>query len=166
MSFAPLCKYKEIVSSPQLHSELNGFAPGLTRAPAPCHTRAADVSYQKEVKLPKITTKEIGDSAENVAAIYLQKHGHKILDRNWKTKSCEIDIVSKKNSTIYFTEVKYRKNANQGGGIDAITNKKLKQMSFSAGYYSLVNKLDDKDLHLAVITVEGNPPTITDFIEI
>ncbi len=117
--------------------------------------------YQKP-----ITTKQIGDSAEDVVASYLIKQKHKILNRNWKTKYCEIDIVSKRKDIVYFTEVKYRKNTNQGGGLDAITGKKLNQMKFAANFYALNNKISDTNLRLAVASASGQPPEIDDFLEV
>ena len=114
----------------------------------------------------KITTKQIGDNAEDVVANYLIKQKHKILNRNWKTKYCEIDIVSKLKDIIYFTEVKYRKNANQGGGLDAITSKKLNQMKFAANFYALNNKITNTNLRLSVASVSGQPPKIDDFLEV
>ncbi|HZJ34679.1 MAG TPA: ribonuclease HII [Candidatus Angelobacter sp.] len=112
------------------------------------------------------TTKQIGDSAETVAAKYLQKHGHKILDRNWKTKYCEIDIVSQLDDTIYFTEVKYRKKADQGGGLAVITPKKIRQMKFAAEFYVLSNQLSDVNMRLAAMSLYGKPPIIEVFLEI
>lgn len=120
----------------------------------------------RKTKPSTITTKQIGDKAENVAAKYLQASGHKIIYRNWKTKYCEIDIISKYKNTIYFSEVKYRKNANQGGGLDAITAKKLKQMKFAAEFYAQKNKIIDTDLRLAVISLSGQPLKIDNFLEI
>lgn len=101
------------------------------------------------------TSKSIGDRAENMAANELVRNGHRILERNWKTKYCEIDIVSLHDEILYFTEVKYRKTNDQGGGIGAITNKKLSQMKFAAEYYGLSNGFDGHDLRLAVAIVQG-----------
>ncbi len=108
--------------------------------------------------------KRIGDIAENEVATYLQRQGHEIIERNWKTKYCEIDIVSSKDGTVYFTEVKYRKQPNQGGGLAAITPKKLNQMKFAAKFYAHTQKLNEKDLLLAVASVTGEPPEVEDFI--
>lgn len=36
--------------------------------------------------------------------------GHEIIERNWRTRYCETDIVSMKDDVLWFTEVKYRKN--------------------------------------------------------
>lgn len=81
------------------------------------------------------TSKAIGNKAEDEATRYLLSLGHVIVERNWKNKFCEIDIVSIKDTTLYFTEVKYRASVKQGGAIEAITPKKLKQMQFAAEFY-------------------------------
>ena len=166
LSFGPLKKYRSQPTSSTFGQ--NGFAPGLTRAPAPCRSRAADVLTQKGDRTTSatLTTKQIGDSAEDVAAKFLKKQGHRILDRNWKTKYCEIDIVSRIDDVIYFTEVKYRKTPNQGGGLAAITAKKLNQMKFAAEYYALSNQISDTNLRLATISLSGRPPIVENYLEI
>lgn len=110
------------------------------------------------------TTKTTGDRAENEAENYLLRNGHTILRRNWKTKYCEIDIVSQKENILYFAEVKYRKTDAQGGGIAAITKKKLNQMKFAAEYFVRVQNITDMDMLLAVITVEGTHFAIGEYL--
>lgn len=112
-----------------------------------------------------MTTKQIGDRAEEVVAKKLQKNGHTILERNWKTKFCEIDIVTRKNNTIYFTEVKYRRNNTAGGGMAAITPKKLKQMKFAAELYDLRHRSSVSDLRLAVAEVYGEGYVVNNWFE-
>ena len=112
------------------------------------------------------TTKQIGDAAEAEAAIFLEKEGHQILSRNWRTKFCEIDIVSRHGDTIYFTEVKYRKTDKQGGGLGALTAKKQRQMKFAAEYYSTKHGLSEVSLRLAAANVSGTPPTVVDFLKL
>ena len=112
------------------------------------------------------STKQIGDSAEDSAVKYLKSHGHKIIDRNWKTKFCEIDIISTLGDVTYFTEVKYRQKPNQGGGLAAITPKKLRQMKFAAEYYTAINQSIDTNLRLAAISLTGVQPTVEVFLEI
>jgi len=168
LSFAPLVKYRNYDRQSDSTFGQNGFTPGTIRAPAPYRTRVADVLAQKGVRAAsiKLTSKQIGDSAENVASEYLVRAGHKILNRNWKTKYCEIDIVSQKNDTIYFTEVKYRKKPDQGGGLSAITPKKLRQMKFAAEFYALSNQISDINLRLAVMALSGQPPELVEFVEV
>jgi putative endonuclease len=61
------------------------------------------------MKLSK-TNYQIGIDAENTAALYLQKMNYKILQRRWKSKSGEIDLISIKDNQLIFIEVKARKN--------------------------------------------------------
>lgn len=82
-----------------------------------------------------------GHDAEKVAADYLKKHGYRILALNWRHVRAEIDIVAEKREAfglkkhLIFFEVKYRKSAEQGHGLDYITPKKLLQMQFAAQLY-------------------------------
>lgn len=79
----------------------------------------------------EVTTKQIGDDGESLVADELASRGHTIIARNWRTRYCEIDIISLYGRTIYFTEVKTRKNDLHGDGFAAITAKKQRQMRFA-----------------------------------
>ena len=81
-----------------------------------------------------------GQLAENKVADMLQSGGYLILDRNWKTRKCEIDIVARKDNCVYFVEVKFRTSVAQGSGFEYITSAKLRQMEFAANYWVAVNK--------------------------
>jgi len=87
----------------------------------------------------KKTNHRSGHEAEKVAAVFLKEAGYKILDLNWRTRVCEIDIVAQKKKVMYFVEVKYRSTANQGGGLEYITPKKLNQMQFAAECWTQAN---------------------------
>lgn len=137
----------------------------LSFAPLQKYANSKTVA-KNPAKTDSITTKQVGDAGEAAAASYLKKHGHTILECNWKTKFCEIDIISRCNNTVYFTEVKYRKRADQGGGLAAITPSKLRQMKFAAEYFATVNKLTDADLRLSVVAVTGQPPLVETYLEI
>lgn len=113
-----------------------------------------------------ISTRAIGDDAEEVAAQFLLRQGHEIIARNWRTKYCEIDIVSHRGDTVYFTEVKYRRSDRQGDGFAAITLKKQRQMTFAAEFFAVTNGVHDKHLRLAAASVTGTPPQIVDFLEL
>ena len=89
--------------------------------------------------MPKTST-GTGRQAEAAVAKYLQHQGYKILDLNWRTRRCEIDIVTQKERTIYFIEVKYRSSDRQGDGIEFITPSKLKQMTYAAESWVAQNR--------------------------
>lgn len=110
------------------------------------------------------TTRDIGNAAEGVAAEYLQRNGYEVLERNWKNKVCEIDIVAQKDEVLYFVEVKYRKNERQGGGLAAITLKKLRQMKLASKMYLHFIKKDDAEARLAVAVLTENTENTLDFM--
>lgn len=91
-----------------------------------------------------------------------------VINRNWKTRWCEIDIVAGKGGVLYFVEVKYRSGSGQGGGIAALTSTKHKQMYFAAEYYMAKHGAFIKNYHeqrLAVIVVSPRavePPLLID----
>lgn len=103
------------------------------------------------------SAKQTGNEAESVSAAWLETDGFRIISRNWKTKFCEIDIIAEKNGRIYFVEVKHRRQAGQGGGIAAITDRKLRQMRFAAQLYLASHPADAQ---LAVMTTSGTKDTI------
>ena len=90
-----------------------------------------------------MSTTSVGREAEELVAEYLKTQGHKIVSMNWRTRWCEIDIVSKTKSCIYFTEVKYRSNNDWGEGFSYVTNSKLSQMKFAAEMWLNENKWSD-----------------------
>ena len=96
-----------------------------------------------------------GHNAEEAAANYLTSQGFSVLAKNWRTKTCEIDIVAKKDNVIYFCEVKYRGSDFQGDGFEYITPAKLKQVTYAAQTW--VNEQDwDGDYRLLAAAVSGD----------
>ena len=110
------------------------------------------------------TNYSVGHEAEKRAAEYLQKLGYTIRDMNWKNRFCEIDIVAKKDKTLYFVEVKYRKNYQQGAGLDYITPKKLRQMEFAAQMW-IQNHRWNYSYTLSAIEMTGEHFSVLNFIE-
>ena len=114
-----------------------------------------------------MTTRQIGDKGEQAAADWLAADGHEIVARNWRTRYCEIDIVSVKGKVLYFTEVKYRKNDDFGDGLAAITAKKQRQMRFAAELF-LAGKPECSGMaaKLLAASVSGDPPAVQAVVEV
>ncbi len=111
-----------------------------------------------------MTNFDHGRTAEAAAAEYLERNGYEVVAQNWRTRQCEIDVVATKNGTAYCVEVKYRLNNHQGGGLDYITSKKLKQMQFAAEVWASSSHWRG-DICLAAVEVAGQDYEITDFID-
>lgn len=111
-----------------------------------------------------MTTFDTGRKAEQVAADFLQQKGCTILQQNWRTRQCEIDIVARRGNIVYFCEVKYRAQARQGSGLDYITPKKLAQMRFAAELWVQTNEWQG-EYQLCAIEVSGPNFTITEVVK-
>lgn len=101
-----------------------------------------------------IKTTEQGQLAEAAVAALLEQQGFEVIDRNWKTRVCEIDIVAQKSKVIYFVEVKYRASQAQGGGYEYIADQKLKKMNFAAEIWKQTYGWDG-DCRLMAAAVSG-----------
>ena len=103
----------------------------------------------------KITSKQLGDRGEQVVVDYLVTAGHEIVARNYKTKLFEVDIVSRKDRALYFTEVKYRGSNDFGAGLDLNDKKKQEKMRLAvAGFLATHPEYADLTPILAVAAVE------------
>lgn len=114
-----------------------------------------------------MNTSSVGNRAEEKVADYLSHNGYQILSRNWKRPICEIDVIAKKDKIIFFVEVKYRSQSIQGGGLEYITPKKLKQMVYAAEIWSKENEWDgDYRLMAASVKNDGGELVLEDLLEI
>ena len=108
----------------------------------------------REIAEGKTTTKQLGDRGEQVVVDYLVESGHEIVARNYKTKLFEVDIISRKNEMLYFTEVKYRSDHDFGEALDFIDKKKQQKMHLAvAGFLATHPEYADFTPILAVAAV-------------
>ena len=121
------------------------------------------IGFSRE-NVEKKNTTRIGQCGEEAVVQFLMKKGHTIVARNFKTKFCEIDIVSILANSIYFTEVKYRKNST---GLLAITKDKQQQMRFAAEMFLKMKKeFKNYDPMLAVASVNGVDFEVVDWFSL
>lgn len=85
---------------------------------------------------------KIGKIGEQKATTYLKTHGYKILDRNFRVKTGEIDIIAQKGNILAFIEVKTRTQTKYGVPCEAVNYYKRKNIYETAQMYLLYNKLD------------------------
>lgn len=99
--------------------------------------------------------RQVGTSAENFAAAFLEGLGYTILERNWRRRFGEIDIVATRADTLVFFEVKYRSSNRFGAVEEAVDNRKLARLKALAAAYvqSHHARLPYSSTRLAVICV-------------
>ena len=81
-----------------------------------------------------------GRRGEQYAINYLKRDNFQIVAHNWKTRSCEIDIIAERDGCKYFIEVKTRSSVFQGEGLDYVTPQKLMQMEYAAKLWAHIYK--------------------------
>jgi len=79
--------------------------------------------------------KSTGDEGEALAAAYLIKHGYTILERNWRFKRWEVDIIASKGKFLYIFEVKTRRSSRFGNPEESIGREKMDCMKNVAEEY-------------------------------
>lgn len=75
-----------------------------------------------------MSTVDVGNAAEALATEMLRRQGYEILERNWRTKWCEVDIIARKDDVVWFIEVKYRSTGAFGDGLEYIGRTKIMHM--------------------------------------
>lgn len=72
-----------------------------------------------------MTTQQLGAAGEDHAADYLQQQSWEVLDRNWRCRLGEIDIIARHDDAIVAVEVKTRRGGSCGHPAEAVTPRKL-----------------------------------------
>jgi putative endonuclease len=76
-----------------------------------------------------------GQQAERTACEYLLGQGLKLVEKNYRCRRGEIDLIMQHGDTLVFVEVRYRKNHDFGGASASVTPKKQKKIHTTALHY-------------------------------
>lgn len=79
--------------------------------------------------------KRLGKKGEDLAAKYLKKKGYRILDRNYRAPSGEVDIVALDGDTIVFAEVKTRTDDSFANPYESVGKKKRARIRHASLHY-------------------------------
>jgi putative endonuclease len=96
---------------------------------------------------------EEGNRGEEIAVKYLQDKGYKIIDRNFRLKGGEIDIVAVKDGILIFVEVKTRTSNQFGTGFEAITSWKIKSLIKSAYFYKATHRDLPEEMRIDAVSI-------------
>jgi len=95
----------------------------------------------------------------------LEEEGYFILDRNYRNRYGEIDIIAKKDKCLIFIEVKTRTNLEYGDPLEAINKLKISRIKRLASFYIASNKLSGFNPRFNVISIIINRSLIKKIIE-
>ncbi len=97
--------------------------------------------------------KELGKSGEDAAVAYLLNNRYTIVDRNYRCRTGEVDIIAKKDNVLFFIEVKTRKRTDFKEGYSEHQRKRLRQI---AETYIALNDTDTQ-ISFMVLGITGDP---------
>lgn len=104
----------------------------------------------------KITAVSIGAMGEEAAVKTLKKNGYKILERNYKAKVGEIDIIARDGEYTCFVEVRLRKNNDYGSPADTIDEYKRRRIVKTAQLYAVSKKIYDTPMRFDVVLINAD----------
>lgn len=100
--------------------------------------------------------RETGSRYEEAAAEVIQKNGYRILERNFRCREGEIDLIAKEGDYLVFLEVKYRRCSRMGFAVNAVTLAKQKKICRVAQYYLMRRNLPaDFPVRFDVAAIDG-----------
>lgn len=100
-----------------------------------------------------LNNRELGNLGEELAAKYLTKNEYIIINRNYRTRYGEIDIIAKNNDYLVFIEVKARKNNHFGYPREAVDYMKQRKIKNLANYYLLKENKMNNNIRFDVVEV-------------
>jgi putative endonuclease len=105
---------------------------------------------------------KFGEKGEAIAAQHLKKQGYRIIEKNYRTKLGEIDIIAKDKDTLVFVEVKSRRSWQFGNPKAAVTPQKQRKISMVALQYlkSTHRSNASARFDVAAVTITRDKPQI------
>lgn len=101
---------------------------------------------------------EAGRSAEEAAVCFLKQQGYRIIQRNYRSRLGEVDVVARDKDTWCFIEVKSRASSRYGLPQEAVTLRKQLQIAKAALTFLKDHDLCSQKARFDVVSVEGIPP--------
>jgi putative endonuclease len=110
-----------------------------------------------------VVTRILGNFGEDIAVKILQSKGYKIVQRNYRCKLGELDIIAEKNDYLVFIEVKTRWTDKFGKPEEAVDKRKLAKLYRMVEYYLTKTKITNRKIRLEVVALDIRENKINDF---
>ena len=112
--------------------------------------------------------RDLGARGEAEVAAWYEAHGYRVLDRNWRRREGELDLIVERGRLVVFCEVKTRRSDRFGAPVEAITREKRQRLRILAAKwlderraavrelrFDVASVMPDSDGRLAVQVLEG-----------
>ncbi|MBE0335451.1 YraN family protein [Paenibacillus sp. 23TSA30-6] len=107
-----------------------------------------------------------GALGEHAAASFLENLGYRIIERNWRCRSGEMDLIAAQHDILVFIEVRSRSSSSYGTPAESITARKITQVRQTAAVYLHMNGIEDVPIRFDMISVRliDETAVVTDHI--
>ena len=95
----------------------------------------------------------LGARGESLAGDWYSQRGYTILDRNWRVRRGELDLVLECSGTVVFCEVKTRTTDAFGAGVEAVTRDKQQRIRRLAAQWLEEHQLGARELRFDVVSI-------------
>lgn len=117
--------------------------------------RSLALNVRRGARTPmRSPTQRTGSWAENLASRYLEKHGLRLLTRNYQCRHGEIDLILEHDRALVFVEVRYREDPRLGAPAETIDALKRTRLLRTAQHY-LQTHARDQACRFDAVLIEG-----------
>lgn len=103
----------------------------------------------------KKNNRKIGTYYETAAAYYLEQSGYEIVEKNYRCKLGEIDLIARDGEYLVFCEVKFRTTKTKGSPLEAVNRKKQQTIIRCAQWYLMEHQLQEIPCRFDVVGIDG-----------
>ena len=107
---------------------------------------------------PDFLKKKLGKEGEAAAADYLKGKGYQVLERNYRCRLGEVDLIAEKGTDLFFIEVKTRRSQQAVSPLELVPYPKQVHISKVAQHYMAVKKPEGRNGRFALIVVDSSGP--------
>ena len=98
-------------------------------------------------------TEALGAAGERLAADHLLSHGYRILERRYRTRYGEVDLIASIGGTLVFLEVKTRRGVRFGSPVESVSRRKRERMARAAAHYLASDRRPESTVRFDVIGI-------------
>jgi putative endonuclease len=97
-----------------------------------------------------------GGAGESLACRYLESEGYRIVERNWRCRSGEVDVIARDGDVLVFVEVKQRHGASHGEAVEAVTFGKRRRVVRAARLWAAARDVSESLLRFDVVSIDDD----------
>ncbi|GAA1168895.1 hypothetical protein GCM10009584_07290 [Ornithinimicrobium humiphilum] len=108
--------------------------------------------------MPWRQARAVGDRGEELACAHLEALGWQVVDRNWRCREGEIDVVARDpDGELVFVEVKTRRSTRLGGPLEAVGHAKARRLRVLAWAWQAAHEVRPGRFRIDLVAVLAPP---------